>query len=131
MRRTSLHVLAIVALACGPVEVETRLVALPDGGSISLEEIEETITADGRRALLLRYRTELDLMQTSALQAEIDSIWKYFRPEVEGRRMQVAVIRAVRWEKPSWERKGRAVEFVIERSPSGQWAIRDEPARSK
>ena len=53
-------------------------------------------------------------------------IWGYLRAKVESRGLEVATIRASQWGKPGWERRGRAVQYVIERSAEGRWAARPD-----
>jgi hypothetical protein len=113
---------------CGPAEPEYSLVATQDGGSFKLESIAEITRPDGKTALLLSYRTDLELTDDSAMKSEVSKIWESFRPEVERQGLRVAVIRASQWEQPSWERRGRASQFVIERSTDGQWNARPDDA---
>ena len=117
---------SIAAVACGPAEPEYTLAVTPSGHSFKLESISETVRPSGEAALLLIYQTDLELTDGRALEAEIDSIWEFLRPEVEKRGLKMAIVRAIRWEKPSWERRGNAAEYLIEQSPAGQWAGRPD-----
>ena len=119
---------SVWALACGPAEPEYSLVTAPNGQSFKLESISEVVRSNGEAALLLSYRTDLDFADGRALESEVERIWGYLRAEVESRGLEVAVIRASQWEKPSWERRGRATQYVIERSAEGDWAGRPDEA---
>lgn len=119
---------AALASACGPAEPGYTVVASPAGGELKLEELSETLAPGGEPALLLRYRTDLDLSDVPALEREIVEVWNYLRPRVEARGFDAAVIQAAYWEPPSWQRRGAAAQYVIERSRNGQgsWAVRAE-----
>ena len=120
----------ILAVACGPAEQEYLLIATPSGRSFKLESISEIVRPNGETALLVSYRTDLDLADGRALESEIEAIWGYLRPEVENRGLQAAIIHASQWEKPSWKRHGRTAQYVIERSAEGNWAGRPKIAAS-
>ena len=118
----------ILAVACGPAEPGYSLVTTPGGRSFKLESISEVVRLNGETALVLSYQTDFDLADGRALESEVEAIWSYLRPEVENRGLQKAIIHASHWEKPSWERRGRAVQYVIERSAEGHWAGRPNDA---
>ncbi len=120
--------LGTVAMSCGPAEPEYSLVATPGGRSFKLESISEVVRPNSETALLLNYQTDLDLADGRALESEVEAIWGYLRPEVENRGLQTATIHASQWGKPSWERRGRAVQYLIERSAEGHWAGRPNDA---
>ena len=115
---------ALAVLACGPAEPEYEIVTVPSGRPLAVEEIAEIRLPDGEPALLLRYRTALELTDRAALEAEVDEAWSYLRPRAEDRDFDAAVIRAARWEKPGWERRGSAAEFVVGRALDGSWTVR-------
>ncbi len=127
MRLRSLSLLAIalqslVSAACGPAEPEYYVVDSPSGGTLRLKAIEESPRPDGARALLLRYRTDLDFSDARALEREVTDVWAYLRPRAEALGLRVAVIQAAHWEPPSWQRRGAAAEYVVKRSANGSWA---------
>jgi hypothetical protein len=99
------------------------VVETPSGAELKIEEFGETPRANGERALLLRYRTDLDLSDARALEREVAVVWDYLRPRVEARGLRVAVIQAAHWEPPSWERQGAAAQYVVERSSDGSWGV--------
>ena len=127
MRRRSLRLLAISLIglgpgACGPAEPGYSVVDTPSGGTLKLEEIAISRRPDGEETLLLRYRTDLDLSDTRALEREVADVWEYLRPRVEALGLRVAVIQAAHWELPSWQRRGAAAQYVVERAAGGSWA---------
>jgi hypothetical protein len=116
---------ALVLCACGPAVPEYRLVTSASGRQLKLEDVSEVVRA-GETAMLLAYRSDVDFSDPSALYAEIDDVWRTFRPQVEQSGLGLAVIRASQWEKPGWERRGRAVQYVVERSSDGSWRARPD-----
>ena len=104
---------------------EYRLVTSASGRELKVEDISE-VTRAGEAALLLAYRSDVDFSDLDALYAEVDDVWKTFRPEVDQRGLGLALIRASQWEKPGWERRGRAVQYVVERSSDGAWQARPD-----
>jgi hypothetical protein len=130
----ALHVLlalAVTTAGCGPSVPEYSVIDSPAGTKFKLESLEEMERPDGRPALLLRYRTDLDFGDADALESEVADVWEYLRPLVQARGMRVAVIRAAHWEPPSWERRGAAAQYVIEQSDSGSWAARPDTLSSE
>lgn len=119
---------ALLASACGPAELDYSVVYSPGGGEFKLEELRETRRPGGERALLLRYRTDLELSDVSALEREIADVWDYLRPRVEDRGFRAAVVQAAHWEPPSWQRRGTAVQYLFEasRNGDGSWAARPD-----
>ena len=95
------------------------------GRAIALEETSEVRLADGRTAVLLSYRSDVDLEDRGALQDEVDAVWEHFRPAVEAAGRGRAVVRARRLDKPGWERRIQIVQFVVERAPGGGWRARN------
>ena len=81
--------------------------------------------ADGRTAVLLSYRSQVDLEDQAALQDEVDAVWEHFRPAVEAAGRDRAVVLARRLDKPGWERRIQVVHFVVERAPGGSWRARN------
>ncbi len=116
----------LVLIACGPAVPEYRLVTARSGRQLKIEDVSKVTRPDGQMAMVLAYRSDVDLTDLSALQLEVDDVWQMFRPQVERRGLRVAVIRASRWEKPGWERRGKAVQFVVERGRDGAWAARPD-----
>ena len=118
----------LLAAACGPAELEYSVVYSPLGGELKLEELSETLRPGGEQAMLLRYRTDLPLSDVAALEREVAEVWDYLRPRVEARGFNAAVIQVAHWEPPSWQRRGTAVQYVVERSHSGDgsWAARPD-----
>jgi hypothetical protein len=121
-----LVILALAVVGCGPPWLDYEVVDLPSGGTFKFEAIEPMRRSDGRSALLLRYHTDLDLTDVRALESEVADVWEYFRPLVEAREMNIAVIWAAHWEAPSWERRGAAAQYVVERSGDGSWSARPD-----
>ena len=122
----ALLALALSTAACGPAVLEYSVVDSPSGKALKLESLDETLRPGGEAALLLRFHTDLDLSDARALESEVADVWEYLRPHVEARGMRFAVIQAVHWEPPSWERRGAAAQYVIERSDDGSWAARPD-----
>ena len=122
----------MASIACGPAVPEYELVTAPSGRQLKIEEVSEIARAGGGAAMRLAYHSDVDLTDLSALQREVDDVWQTFRDQVEQRGLRFAVIRASQWEKPGWERRGLAVQFVVERGQDGAWAARpdDDPADS-
>ena len=116
----------LASIACGPAVPEYVLVTARSGRQLKIEEVSEIARASGEAAMLLAYRSDLDLTDLSALHQEVDDVWQTFREKVEQRGLPVAVIRASRWEKPGWQRRGQAVQFIVERGPDGAWAARPD-----
>ena len=116
----------MVLIACGPAVPEYRLVTAQSGRQLKIEDISEVARPGGEMAMVLAYRSDVDLTDLSALHVEVDDVWQTFRPQVERSGFRVAVIRASQWEKPGWERRGRAVQFVVERGRDGAWAARPD-----
>ncbi len=125
--RRSLRLLvgSLAALGCGPAVPEYTLVHTASGRAIALEETSEVRLTDGRPALLLSYRSDVDLEDRAALQIEVDAVWENFRPAVEAAGRQRAVLRARRLDKPGWQRRIQVVQFVVERAPGGSWRARN------
>jgi hypothetical protein len=107
------------------------MVASPSGATFKLESLDEVLRPDGQSALLLRYRTDLELSDAGALEGEIEDVWQYLRPLVEARGLRVAVIWAAHWGPPSWERRGAAVQYIVEQSSNGSWAARPDSPSSE
>ena len=105
---------------------EYRIVTARSGKQLKIEAVAQIARADGEAAMLLAHHTDVALTNLSALHREVHDVWQTFRPQVEQRGLRVAVIRASRWEKPGWERRGRAVQFIVERGPDGAWAARPD-----
>ncbi len=118
-------VATLAAIGCGPAVPEYTRVQTASGRVIALEETSEVHLADGRPALLLSYRSDVDLEDRAALQNEVDAVWEHFRPAVEAAGRDRAVVRARRLDKPGWERRIQVVQFVVERSPGGSWRARN------
>ena len=98
----------------------------PSGRAVKLERITSVERPSGERALMLSYRTQVDVADVASLRAEIRDVWGYLQPRVEERELRVAIIRATDWDEPGWERTGRAVQYVIARQPDGVWRARDD-----
>ena len=100
--RRSLRLLvgSLAALGCGPAVPEYTLVHTASGRAIALEETSEVRLADGRPAVLLSYRSDVDLEDRAALQIEVDAVWEHFRPAVEAAGRDRAVVRARHLDKP-------------------------------
>ncbi len=116
---------SLAAIGCGPAVPEYTLVHTASGRAIALEETSEVRLSDGRPALLLSYRSDVDLEDRAALQIEVDAVWEHFRPAVEATGRDRAVVRARRLDKPGWERRIQVVQFIVERAPGGGWRARN------
>ena len=57
----------LLAIACGPAEPEYSLAETQDGRSFKLEGISEMARPNGEAALLLAYRSDLDLTDDRAM----------------------------------------------------------------
>jgi hypothetical protein len=123
--------LAVTTAGCGPSLPEYSMVASPSGATFKLESLDEVLRPDGQSALLLRYRTDLELSDVGALESEVEDVWQYLRPLVEARGLRRAVIWAVHWGPPSWERRGAAVQYIVEQSSNGSWTARPDSPSSE
>jgi hypothetical protein len=121
----ALATLVPLLIACGPAVPEYRLVTSQAGHEIKLEDFSP-IERAGEAAMYLAYRSDVDFSNLPELHVEVDDVWQTFREQVEQRGVQLAVIRASRWEKPGWERRGQAVQFVVERQSDGEWRARPD-----
>jgi hypothetical protein len=117
-------------IACGPAVSEYRLVTSRSGRQLKVEDFSQVERTGGREAMYLAYRSDVDFADLRALHVEVDDVWQTFRPQVEQRGLRLAVIRASQWEKPGWERRGRAVQFVLERRSDGEWRARPDDTAS-
>ncbi len=115
-----LSVTGAAVLGCGPAVPEYEVVQTPSGADLKLEAVYPSMVGS-QSALLLVYHSDVDLSDTRALEAEIQDAWTWLRPRVEAGGYGIAVIRATRWERPGWERYGRATEFVLRRTSEGGW----------
>jgi hypothetical protein len=124
--QSSVAILAAYAVSCGPAVPDYELVTSRSGREVKLEDLSRIERVDGAEAMYVAYRSQVDLADLPALHEEVEDVWQTFRPEVEQQGLRLAVIRASQWEKPGWQRHGRAVQFVVERSPEGEWHARPD-----
>ena len=119
-------IFSVLLISCGPSVPEYQLVTSESGREVKLEGLSRIERLDGAEAMYVVYRSQVDLADLPALHAEVDDVWQTFRPQVEEQGLHLAVIRASQWEKPGWQRHGRAVQFIVELLPDGKWRARPD-----
>lgn len=112
------------ALAAPGVQAESDL-TLADGRRITVIDLVEVEPEAGARTLILEYRTELDLGDRPALEAEIDAVWQALRATVEAAGVSSAAIKAMAPPTGFLRKRSRASQTTVYwRGPDGQWLRR-------
>jgi hypothetical protein len=114
VRALALALVASGVLGCGPAVPEYTLVPTAGGGAVKLERKEEIRLADGSRALLLHYRSEVESDDEGALRAEVDAVWRTFQPEADRLGIATGLIEAHIVQGERWSRIGQAQRFAYQ-----------------
>lgn len=124
MARFAATLLAAWALAAPSVQAESDL-TLADGRRVTVIDLVEVEPEAGERTLILEYRTELDLADRPALEAEIEAVWQSLRATVEAAGVSSAAIKAMAPPTGFLRKRSRASRtFVYRRGPDGAWLRR-------
>lgn len=122
--RSAAALLLAWALAAPRVQAESDLM-LADGRRVTVIDLVEVEPEAGARTLILEYRTELDLGDRPALEAEIEAVWQSLRATVETAGVSSAAIKAMAPPTGFLRKRSRASEtFVYRRGPDGEWLRR-------
>ncbi len=112
------------ALATPGVQAESDL-TLADGRRITVIDLVEVEPEAGERTLILEYRSELDLADRAALEAEVDAVWQSLRATVEAAGVSSAAIKAMAPPSGFLRKRSRASETTVyRRGPDGEWLRR-------
>jgi hypothetical protein len=111
-----------VLTACGgapqpPVQVHR----LPSGEQVKVLGIGKVNFAASGPALMLKYQSDLNLDDTSALHSEAQRIWEEFRKDADRAQVQSAIVSANSAPTGAIVSHGRTYNFVYERSGDGSW----------
>jgi len=112
----------VVLAACGgtpqpPVQVHR----LPSGEEVKVLGIGKINFAASGPALMLKYQTDLNMDDTSALHAEAQRIWAEFRKDAEQAQVQNAMVSANSAPTGGIVSRDRAYNVVYERGGDGSW----------
>jgi hypothetical protein len=100
---------------------------LPSGEQVKVLGIGRINFAGSGPALMLRYQTDLEVDDTTALRAEADKLWEEFRKDAERAQVKSAVISANSAPSGGLVSRGRMFNFVYEKDAQGSWhAVRKE-----
>lgn len=94
---------------------------LPSGKELKVLGVGKMFFSGGPPALMLKYRTDLDLDDRSALEREVDEIWQHFRIDVERAGLTSAIISAEDAPKGFIVTSNRSFNFVYRKSADGAW----------
>ncbi|HUD41254.1 MAG TPA: hypothetical protein VMR06_04575 [Dokdonella sp.] len=112
------------ALAAPGLHAESDL-TLADGRRIAVIDLVEVEPEAGERTLILEYRTELELADRPALEAEIEAVWQALRATVEAAGVSRAAIKAMAPPTGFLRKRSRASEtYVYRRAADGEWLRR-------
>jgi hypothetical protein len=122
--RLVLPILLALSVAAPCLHAES-VQTLADGRRVTVIDVIEVAPEAGERTLILEYRTELDLGDRAALDAEVDAVWQSFRATVEAAGVSTAAIKAMAPPTGFLRKRSRAWEtYVYWKSAAGEWSRR-------
>jgi hypothetical protein len=118
----------LLAAACGgaPAQPPYQIHRLPSGEQIKVLSIGRINFSGSGPALVLKYQTDLNMSDTAALHAQAARIWQEFHKDAEQAQVTSAIVSANSPPSGGMVRRGRAYNFVYEKSADGTWR---EPQR--
>lgn len=115
-------VLCLMASGCRLVEPPPhQLRKLPSGKTIKVTSVAAINFAEGGRALMMKYLTDINIDDRLALRREADEIWADFKLEVERANVSTAILSANSLPGGGIIQRGRGYNFVFQKDASGAW----------
>jgi hypothetical protein len=113
---------AFMLAACGSApQSPVRVHRLPSGEQVKVLFLGTIKFSGSGPALMLKYQTDLNMDDTSALHAEAERIWAELRLDAERAQVQNAIISANSAPTGGIIRRGRAYNVVYEKAGDGSW----------
>jgi hypothetical protein len=99
---------------------------LPSGKSLKVLGVNRVNFPQSGPALILKYQTEVDIKDHTALRREADEIWATFRSEAEQARVTGVVLSANSTPHGAIIQKSEGFNFVFQRGADGSWKCLDD-----
>ena len=99
---------------------------LSSGKSVKVIGVGQMNFPDSGPALLLKYETDIKILDKVALRREADEIWTDFRADVERAMVSSAILSANAPQQGSIIQKNEGYNFVFVKQPDGAWNCNDD-----
>jgi hypothetical protein len=102
-------------------KLSPNLYRLPSGNIIKVTNISRIDFPESGAALVLYYKTDIQVSNMPELRNEVNEIWEVFRKDVESANVKGAAIRAVHDETEGYIKTGKGYGFVFIKNDDGVW----------
>ena len=117
----SAALMLVALLSCGPSGTSYTLHKLPSGKEIKLIGIGKIHFSGGEPALALKYETDIPINSQEELLEEVESIWQFFRVDVEKAELRSAIIMANEPPTGFIIKQNQSINFVYKKNNNDQW----------
>lgn len=105
---------------------------LPSGSKVKILNIQQIEFKDEtgmRSALVLDYETKLKITDGAGLKNEVAEIWKWFKADVEHRKLTVAIIDIKEAPGPGQVQMDKRTSSIFRKQSDGSWKRLDADAK--